>query len=88
VNLPKTALEGCCGLSQYDILVVFMVYLTLFRALKSDKELLPARYVSNLCKVGSKAENWVRTLQHKLAMQVCETWLDTIILLSLTRVTS
>jgi hypothetical protein len=73
-------------LSQYDILVVFMVYLTLFRALKSDKELLPVRYVSNLCKVGS--ENWVRTLQHKLAMQVCETWPDTIILLSLTRVTS
>jgi hypothetical protein len=75
-------------LSQYDILVVSMVYLTLFRTLKSDKELLPARYVSNLCNDELEADDWVRTLQHKLAMQVCETWLDTLILLSLTRVTS
>lgn len=49
MNFPETALEGGCRLSQYEILVMSTAYLTLFRALETDKELLPVRYVNDLC---------------------------------------
>jgi hypothetical protein len=67
VDLPETALEGCCELFQHEILVVSTACLTLFWTLESDKELLPARYVSNLCNDGLETGDRVRTLQDELA---------------------
>lgn len=72
MDLPETALERCCGLFQHEVLVVSTASLTLFWTLESDKELLPARYVSNLCDDGLEAGDWVRTLQHELATYMCD----------------
>jgi hypothetical protein len=69
VDLPETALEGCCELFQHRILVVSTstASLTLFWTLESDKEFLPARHVSNLCNDGLESDDRVRTLQDELA---------------------
>jgi hypothetical protein len=59
VDLPETALEGCCDLFQHGILVVSTstASLTLFWTLESDKELLPVRYVSNPCNDGLESDD-------------------------------
>jgi hypothetical protein len=51
--------------------MILIAYLTLFWTLESDKELLPVWNVSNLCNDESETDDWVRTLQHKLARHVC-----------------